>query len=99
MAVVRLAAAEAIELGELPQYLDDWLVTHEEVDPSAVRRVAARHWATRGAYVTWHDLAVNGPVREYYLTGPTDTPDPAAWRTEIGWPIFETGAPGGEADG
>jgi hypothetical protein len=41
--------------------------------------------------------ASTGPLREYYLTGPADTPDQAAWRTEIGWPIFETGAPGGDA--
>ena len=36
-------------------------------------------------------IAVDGPIREYYLTGPLDTQDQAAWRTEIGWPIFETG--------
>lgn len=35
-------------------------------------------------------LAVEGPIREYYLTGPQDTPDTAQWRTEIGWPIFRT---------
>jgi DNA-binding transcriptional MerR regulator len=50
-------------------------------------------YGTLAAYVTRHALAVDGPLREYYLTGPTDTPDPAAWRTEIGWPIFETGTP------
>jgi DNA-binding transcriptional MerR regulator len=44
-----------------------------------------------GAYVTRHDLAVDGPIREYYLTGPIETSDTAAWRTEIGWPVFETG--------
>jgi DNA-binding transcriptional MerR regulator len=27
-------------------------------------------------------------VREAYLVGPRDTADPAAWRTEIGWPVF-----------
>jgi DNA-binding transcriptional MerR regulator len=42
-------------------------------------------------YVTRHALAVDGPLREYYLTGPADTSDQAVWRTEIGWPIFETG--------
>jgi hypothetical protein len=31
---------------------------------------------------------VAGPVRERYLSGPRDTPDAAAWRTEIGWPVF-----------
>ena len=30
----------------------------------------------------------SGPVRETYLVGPRDTSDPAAWRTEIGWPVF-----------
>jgi hypothetical protein len=33
-------------------------------------------------------LAVAGPVRETYLTGPRATGDSAAWRTEIGWPVF-----------
>ena len=49
-------------------------------------------YGTLAAYVTSHALAVDGPIREYYLTGPTDTPDQNAWRTEVGWPIFETGA-------
>lgn len=43
------------------------------------------------AYVARHALAVEGPLREYYLVGPQDTPDMGAWRTEIGWPIFHTG--------
>jgi hypothetical protein len=34
---------------------------------------------------------VDGPVREYYLVGRGDTREEAAWRTEIGWPIFSTG--------
>src|SRR5580658_7333082 len=42
-------------------------------------------------YVTRHALAVEGPLREYYLVGPQDTSDASAWRTEIGWPIFQTG--------
>lgn len=42
-------------------------------------------------HVAQHALAVDGPVREYYLTGRADTPDESAWRTEIGWPIFQTG--------
>jgi hypothetical protein len=40
--------------------------------------------------VTQHALAVEGPIREYYLCGRHDTPDESAWRTEIGWPIFQT---------
>jgi DNA-binding transcriptional MerR regulator len=48
-----------------------------------------------GHWVATHALAVAGPVRERYLCGPRDTPDPAAWRTEIGWPVFRLAA---EAD-
>jgi DNA-binding transcriptional MerR regulator len=43
-----------------------------------------------GTYVAEHALTVAGPVREIYLVGPRDTPDEAAWRTEIGWPVFRT---------
>jgi DNA-binding transcriptional MerR regulator len=41
-------------------------------------------------YVAQHALAVAGPLREYYAVGPHDTADSSAWRTEIGWPIFQT---------
>ena len=41
-----------------------------------------------GAWVAANALAVAGPVRETYVAGPRDTADPAAWRTEIGWPVF-----------
>lgn len=41
-----------------------------------------------GSWVVANALAVAGPVRETYLVGPSDDPDPSAWRTEIGWPIF-----------
>jgi GyrI-like small molecule binding protein len=41
-----------------------------------------------GAWVAANALAVAGPVRESYPVGPRDTADPAAWRTEIGWPVF-----------
>ncbi len=46
-----------------------------------------------GAWVVSNALVVVGPVREAYLVGPRDTADPAAWRTEIGWPVFRV-APG-----
>jgi DNA-binding transcriptional MerR regulator len=49
-----------------------------------------RAYGTLGAYVTQHALAVDGPIREYYLVGPTDTDDETLWRTEVGWPIFRT---------
>lgn len=51
-----------------------------------------RAYGTLATYVTEHELAVDGPVREYYLVGPGDTADQAAWQTEIGWPVFTTGA-------
>jgi effector-binding domain-containing protein len=46
-----------------------------------------------GAHVTDHAISVDGPLREYYLTDSQDTPDPARWRTEIGWPIFRADHP------
>ena len=49
-----------------------------------------RAYGTLAAYVTRHALAVDGPIREYYLVGQHDTPDTSRWRTEIGWPIFRT---------
>jgi DNA-binding transcriptional MerR regulator len=49
-----------------------------------------RAYGALGAYVTRHALAIEGPIREYYLVGPTDTDDERLWRTEVGWPIFET---------
>jgi DNA-binding transcriptional MerR regulator len=54
-----------------------------------------RAYGALATYVTQHALAVDGPIREYYLVGRHDTADQAAWRTEIGWPIFATGQPPG----
>jgi DNA-binding transcriptional MerR regulator len=50
-----------------------------------------RAYGSLATYVTQHALAVDGPIREYYLTGRHDTPDTAQWRTQICWPIFHTG--------
>ena len=44
-----------------------------------------------GTWVVDNALAVDGPVRETYLTGPHDTDEPTVWRTEIGWPVFRVG--------
>ncbi|MDH6116185.1 DNA-binding transcriptional MerR regulator [Kitasatospora sp. GAS204A] len=49
-----------------------------------------RTYGALADYVTRHALAVDGPIREYYLVGPSDTPDESLWQTEIGWPIFRT---------
>jgi DNA-binding transcriptional MerR regulator len=51
-----------------------------------------RAYGTLASYVTGHALAVDGPIREYYLVSQRDTPDTSRWRTEIGWPIFRTSA-------
>jgi len=45
-----------------------------------------------GTYVSQQALEVAGPVREIYHVGPRDSDDSSQWRTEIGWPIFETAA-------
>jgi len=50
-------------------------------------------YGTLATYVTRHALAVDGPIREYYLIGQRDTADTSQWRTEIGWPIFRTASP------
>lgn len=50
-----------------------------------------RAYGALGAYVAEHALAVEGPIREYYVVGPHETTDEDQWRTDIGWPIFDTG--------
>jgi hypothetical protein len=40
--------------------------------------------------VAEHALAVEGPIREYYVVGGHETANESDWRTEIGWPIFRT---------
>ncbi len=73
--------------------------------PAADLAVAVHHgphsdldvsYGRLGRHVADHALAIAGPVREVYLTGPADTDDQSAWRTEIGWPVFRVGAAGGE---
>jgi DNA-binding transcriptional MerR regulator len=53
-----------------------------------------RTYGALATYVTQHALAVDGPLREYYVVGPLETADESEWRTEIGWPIFQTGPAG-----
>ena len=49
-----------------------------------------RSYGVLATYVARHALAVEGPIREYYLIGHHDTPDNSQWLTEIGWPVFRT---------
>ena len=37
-----------------------------------------------------HEISVDGPLRENYLRGITETANTGEWDTEIGWPIFRT---------
>lgn len=41
-----------------------------------------------GRWVAENPLGIVGPVRELYVRGPRDDPNPASWRTEIAWPVF-----------
>ena len=52
---------------------------------------ADRSYGALAAYVADHALAVDGPIREYYLSSSHDTSNQAQWLTEIGWPIFHIG--------
>jgi DNA-binding transcriptional MerR regulator len=52
---------------------------HDDVDVT---------YGALGTYVTEHEIAISGPVRERYLIGPPVTGDRAAWQTEICWPVF-----------
>ncbi|HEV2639570.1 MAG TPA: MerR family transcriptional regulator [Actinocrinis sp.] len=63
------------------------VLTHQG-PPSEVDRA----YGALAEYVARHALAVDGPIREYYVVGRRDTPDSSRWRTEIGWPVFRTGA-------
>jgi DNA-binding transcriptional MerR regulator len=49
-----------------------------------------RAYGALASHVARHALAVDGPIREYYLVGPRDTPDETRWRTEVCWPVFHT---------
>ncbi len=52
-----------------------------------------RAYGTLAAYVARHALGVDGAIREYFLVSQRDTGDSSQWRTEIGWPVFQTARP------
>jgi DNA-binding transcriptional MerR regulator len=55
--------------------------SHNDIDLS---------YGALASYVSQRALAIDGPVRERYLVGRHDTPNEQRWRTEIGFPIFNT---------
>jgi len=61
------------------------------VHPGSLAQVDTAYGAL-AAYVASHALRVDGPIREYYIVGRQDTAEENAWRTEVCWPIFSTGA-------
>lgn len=76
-------------------------VTMREI-PAAELAVAIHHgpfadldqtYGELGTYVTARAIGVDGPIREYYLVSPFDTPDESRHVTEVCWPVFQT-APG-----
>jgi DNA-binding transcriptional MerR regulator len=52
-----------------------------------------RSYGALATYVAEHALGVEGPIREYYLVDRHTTDDESRWRTQIGWPIFQTTQP------
>lgn len=84
MAPAELGRAEMVVIPatELAVAIHDG--AHDDVDLT---------YGALGTYVARHALGVDGPVREYYTVGRRDTVDSSLWRTEIGWPIFQTADP------
>jgi DNA-binding transcriptional MerR regulator len=56
--------------------------SHAEID---------RAYGALAAHVAHHAIGVEGPIRECYLVDRYTTRDETQWRTQIGWPIFDTG--------
>lgn len=51
-----------------------------------------RAYAALGAVVAERVIGVDGPIREYYLTGLSDTGDESESQIEVCWPVFRTWA-------
>lgn len=49
-----------------------------------------RTYGALGTIVAERAIGVEGPIREYYLTGFRDTEDESRHRTEVCWPVFQT---------
>jgi DNA-binding transcriptional MerR regulator len=48
-------------------------------------------YRTLGAWIGRHAEPSGERIREWYVVGPEDTPNPAQYRTEIAWPIKRAG--------
>jgi DNA-binding transcriptional MerR regulator len=47
-------------------------------------------FAALGTFVFERAIAVDGPIREYYIVTSFETVDEASLQTEVAWPIFQT---------
>src|SRR5262249_9114440 len=73
-----------IRLTEIPA-IDAAVAVHEG-DPGDIDRT----YAALGEVVAERAIGVDGPIREYYLSGiPTESGTPPP-RTEVCWPVFRT---------
>ena len=75
----RRGRVHAVELPAVELAVATHVGDHDDIDVT---------YGEVGAWLVDNALAVAGPVRETYLTGPRDTSDASQWRTEIGWPVF-----------
>lgn len=80
-APVRPSAGGRVELVELPA-VTVAVLTHtggyDTIDDT---------YRALGAWVADHAEPLELPVREWYVAGPPELDDPAAFRTEIAWPV------------
>jgi effector-binding domain-containing protein len=60
------------------------------IEHHGTHRGIDRAYGDLATYVTKHALAVEGPLREYYLVDRHDTAEESQWRTQVCWPIFDT---------
>ena len=44
-------------------------------------------WGELGAWVAANGHQTRSYLWEYYVAGPENDPDPAAWKTELNWPL------------
>ncbi|HZV63498.1 MAG TPA: GyrI-like domain-containing protein [Telluria sp.] len=44
-------------------------------------------WGELGAWVAANGRQTRSYLWEYYVVGPDNNPDPAAWKTELNWPL------------
>jgi hypothetical protein len=44
-------------------------------------------WGELGARIAASGRQTRSYLWEYYVAGPENDPDPAAWKTELNWPL------------